>query len=488
MTTNGTKLNGISDIRRFFQRNETPIYFISATNFNLLGADEWVKSFKFINYLDCFDGQHPNVLVPIETPHDIFESIEEINNYLLEHKEVADYIAKRGGSGKVLFLMFDEDTEALAQELGLEVCFPPAKLRTYIDNKVTTTRIANEAGVDSVPNVLAKVDSYETLLKVSKKLGSDLVVQTPFGDSGHTTFFISNEEEWEKYAEEIIAEPEVKVMKRINCRGSAMEACVTRHGTIVGPLMTELVGFKELTPYKGGWCGNEIYADTFTPEIRRKARESTYAVGEQLKKEGYRGYFEIDFLLDTDSNDVYLGEINPRVTGASSITNHAVFALADAPLFMFHILEWMGVDYELDVQELNERWARPENIDDWGQLVIKHTEDTINIVTKAPPTGIWQMNDQGQVSFSRYDSHRRAVESEHEAFFLRITGVGDYQYEGADLGILVTRGRLMTDDFQLNDRAKAWINGIRAQYKAKPPIEFTPRPEVPAEIGSFKML
>ena len=41
-------LNGISDIRRFFYRNETPIYFISATNFNLLGADEWIKGFKFI--------------------------------------------------------------------------------------------------------------------------------------------------------------------------------------------------------------------------------------------------------------------------------------------------------------------------------------------------------------------------------------------------------------------------------------------------------
>ncbi len=57
-------LRGVSDIRRFFHRNETPVYFISATNFNLLGADEWVKGFKFINYIDCFDGQHPNVFVP----------------------------------------------------------------------------------------------------------------------------------------------------------------------------------------------------------------------------------------------------------------------------------------------------------------------------------------------------------------------------------------------------------------------------------------
>jgi len=38
------KLRNISEIRRYFHRNETPIYFISATNFNLLGMDEWCKT------------------------------------------------------------------------------------------------------------------------------------------------------------------------------------------------------------------------------------------------------------------------------------------------------------------------------------------------------------------------------------------------------------------------------------------------------------
>ena len=64
-------LRGVSDIRRFFLKNETPIYFISATNFNLLGADEWIKGFKFICYIECFDGLHPNVFSPVEEiPHD----------------------------------------------------------------------------------------------------------------------------------------------------------------------------------------------------------------------------------------------------------------------------------------------------------------------------------------------------------------------------------------------------------------------------------
>ncbi len=482
------KLNGISDIRRFFYTNKKPIYFISATNFNLLGADEWVKGFRFITYINCFNHQHPNVFTPKEElPHEEFQSIEDINNYLLEHKEVVDYIRSRGENGKALFLMFDEKTEQLASQLGLEVCFPSAKMRTFMDNKVNTNRIAEKAGVPCVPYALSKVENYDRLRSVSKDLGNNLVVQTPFGDSGHTTFFISNEEDWNKYADEIVKEEEVKIMKRINCRGAAIEACVTRHGTIVAPLMTELVGFKDLTPYKGGWCGNEIYPGAFNATIRKKAREYTHLFGEQLKKEGYKGYFELDFLIDQDTKDIYLGELNPRITGASSITNHAVFALSDIPLFLFHLLEWMDQPYELNVKKLNRRWAKKENVDSWGQLIIKHTDKTVDKITEAPRSGIYKMKEDGTVEFSRMDTHRRAVESENEAFFLRISDVGNYRYEGADLGILVMRGRLMTDDFKLKKRAEKWIDAIRSKFKAKP-FESLPTQNSGTEIGGFKML
>ncbi len=465
---NAEVLKGLPDIRRFFYKNEIPLYFISATNFNLLGADEWIKGFKFICHIECFDGKHPNVFSPNEEmPHDEFTSIEDINNYLLQHPEVQSYIAlrKKGKSaGKAMFLMFDKKTEQLAKKLGLQIMFPPAKMRTFMDNKVNTNRIAEKAGVACVPYVLSQVTDYAQLTKISKSLGTDLVIQSPFGDSGHTTFFISNQEEYNKYAEEIEKEKEVKVMKRINCKGSAVEACVTRHGTIVAPLMTELVGFKDMTPYKGGWCGNEIYPNAFTPDIREKAAKYTQLFGDQLRKEGYKGYFELDFLIDQDNGEIYLGELNPRVTGASSITNHAVFALADAPLFVFHILEWMDQDYELDVNELNERWSNQSNIDEWSQLIIKHTEDTIEYVSHAPKSGIWKMFDNGHIQYDRLDTHRRAVESENEAFFLHITKKGDYLYEGADMGILVSRGRMMTDDFKLNSRAQNWIKAIRAKY------------------------
>jgi len=479
------KLNGISDIRRYFHRNPDPIYFISATNFNLLGLDEWVKNFKYINYMDCYDGRHPNTLAPRPEPHPEFQSIEEINNYLLEHKEVIDWTKRRGGKPKAVFLMFDESTEKLAKELGLKVWMPSAKLRSRLDDKIATVRIGNKAGVPSVPNMLVHIRSYDDLMAKAEKhgLGRDLVLQSAYGDSGHTTFFVSKRRDFDRHAAEIVDQGEIKVMKRVDVRQATLEACTTRRGTIVGPLMTEIVGFPELTPYRGGWAGNEIFADAFTPEIREKARDLTFRFGEQLRKEGYRGYFDLDFLIDKKTGEIWLGELNPRITGASSMTNHAAFAHADAPLFMFHLLEMSGVDFDLDVHELNARWSDPENIDSWSQLVIKHTEETVDVVETAPETGIYKLTDEGMV-FNRFDYHRRAVENEDECFFMRIAGPGDVRYEGADLGILITRGRLMTKGFRLNKRARRWIEGVKSQYAGRPPADEGQR--VPAP-GAFKI-
>ena len=338
-------IRNVSDLRVVMHRNERPIYFISATNFNLLGIDQWVRNFRFISYVDCFDGRHPKVMVPSRRDHAEFESIEDINNYLLQHKDVVDEILRRGGRPGATFLMFDERTEEICKELGIEVWFPKAALRARCDNKMETVRGGNKAHVASVPDTLGPAKTFRELMETAKKagIGSDLVVQTAFGDSGHTTFFIANEKDYDRHAKDIRPENEVKIMKRINCRGATMEACATKSGTLVGPLLTEVVGKKELTPFKGGWCGNEIFPGAFSQRIRDKARDMAFRFGNQLIKEGYRGYFDLDFLIDKKDGEVYLGEVNPRICGASSITNHSAFAYADAPLFLFHLLELSGI-------------------------------------------------------------------------------------------------------------------------------------------------
>ena len=46
-----------------------------------------------------------------------------------------------------------------------------------------------------------------------------------------------------------MAGQQLKVMKRIRPLAVGVEAVITRHGTLVGPLMIDLTGLPELTPY-----------------------------------------------------------------------------------------------------------------------------------------------------------------------------------------------------------------------------------------------
>ncbi len=90
------KLRGLSDILTYFRRNETPIFFVSPTSFNLLGLEKFVNRFFHINYFDSFDGAHPRVFVPEEKGEGDFQSMEDVCNYMLMHKEVVDRIRKAG--------------------------------------------------------------------------------------------------------------------------------------------------------------------------------------------------------------------------------------------------------------------------------------------------------------------------------------------------------------------------------------------------------
>lgn len=466
-------LRGTSDLRGYFRTNRTPIYFISPTAFNLLGIDRWVRGFEYVNYFDSFGGGHPQVFVPQERPYREFTSIEDINNYLLSHKEVLDHLR----DGLALFVFFDEETEKLCEEIGLKIALPSAELRHRLDSKIVTTQLGNEAGVPSVPNRLGRADSYTELLALAEGLGDDLVVQTPYGDSGKTTFFIKGERDWDEHAEDIVGE-ELKVMKRINCRAAAVEAVITRHGTVVGPVMRDLTGYPELTPYRGGWCGNDIFENALDPEHRDRARVLTEQLGDRLATEGYRGFFEVDYLLDIDTGELYLGELNPRLSGVTSMTSVSAGAYADMPLVLLHLIEFLGVDYELDVAELNERWARTAHQDEWSQLIIKETREDVELLTAAPQTGIWRLNDDGTATYRGRGNDWHAIQDEADAFYLQVLGEGEYRYPGADLGLLVARSRMQTDDNELTPKARAWIEAIRGQFEGIPlaPNKIAERP------------
>jgi hypothetical protein len=174
---------------------------------------------------------------------------------------------------------------------------------------------------------------------------------------------------------------------------------------------------------------------------------------------------------------VYLGELSPRISGASSITNVTAGAYADVPLFVFHLLEFMDVDFDLDLTEINERWNELAAVDVWSQMIIKETQPIVERIETAAPTGQYYLDEDGALVFRRAALDWHQLQNEAEAFYLRIYGAGDYRWKGADLGVLVTKGRLQKTSAKgatLTIHAKHLVDAIRRQYAGTPLVPPAP--------------
>ena len=108
MTSNPARRNlkGIPEIRNFFRTNQTPVFSVGPTAFNLLGIDRFVRNFSYIAYYDSWDGAHPRVFSPRNKPYVDFQSTEEINCYLLRDPEVQGYLRRFGGDRPKIAMVF----------------------------------------------------------------------------------------------------------------------------------------------------------------------------------------------------------------------------------------------------------------------------------------------------------------------------------------------------------------------------------------------
>ena len=241
MAKTTTTLRGISEIRAFFRTNQTPIYFVSPTAFNLLGIDRWVRNFFYVTYFDSFEGSHPRVFVPTD------RAVPRVRLHrgrlqlpAPAPRRCSTSSRRRGPGGKAAFVMFDEETEALAAEAGLEVAPPSGGAPHRLDSKIVTTRLAEEAGVPSVPNVLGRATSYDELAGARRRRRARRRPGRPdaLRRLGQDDLLHPRQRRLGRATPRSIATQELKVMRRINPARSPSRPCITRHGTLVGPLMT----------------------------------------------------------------------------------------------------------------------------------------------------------------------------------------------------------------------------------------------------------
>lgn len=461
-------LTTLDHVIEHLRSSPQPVFYLSRTATNLVGVDRWVGGFHFITLTDSWNGAHPRSFSPSNVPSIEPRGNVNIANWLLANAQVQAYIAKHTPAGytpQIVLAMFDEQSERLCRELGYELIMPSVALRNRLDSKISTTEIGNAAGVPSVPNLLTTVSGWDDLRAQADAagLGPDLVIQLPYGDSGRTTYFVSSREDYERIAKEITGS-QIKAMRRINHVPLATEAVITRAGIIVGPVLREITGHPELTRFRGGWSGSETYPSLVDHDTRHRIGDLVERFSARLAEEGYRGILEVSVLLDTDTGDAYLGELNPRISGSSP---HSNLTPGDTtlPLFAYHVLEYAGVEFDLDVDAIRTERERALDGQTWTTLIIQHPGPGVAEVKSAPETGRYRIAPDGRgLEFIAPDTDWQGLDDENEAFWFMAVGKGEVASVGVDLGMLMTRRRAQEDGYALLNETKHLITSLQRLY------------------------
>lgn len=341
----------VEEVLPYFRTDVERYYSFMVSDYTLLAMNRFAPDLHYI-CKKANSANAGNYFSPSGVDFTHARSFEDIANLLIASDEVAAYIREQG-QGKALLLMYNDKTEAALTRAGLELAHAPSSLFRYFDNKLIATKLAELLKVPAVPNYIGEIKDYEELRALTAAFGEDLVVQEPFGHSGETTHFIREKSDWLKAFREEVAPPALKVMPRLDCIELAVEGCATAAGSIVGPVLRELVGISQLTPFPGGWCGNQLAGDSLSTCVKEDARRFTARIGNALYKGGFRGYFEVDYLVDQAEEKVLFGELNPRISGAATISNAAIGMTKLPPMLLFHMLEWSNISLDADIEELN---------------------------------------------------------------------------------------------------------------------------------------
>jgi hypothetical protein len=154
---------------------------------------------------------------------------------------------------------------------------------------------------------------------------------------------------------------------------------------------------------------------------------------------GYKGILGIDFIIEDGTGRVYPQEINPRLTAAFPVLSQLHLSKGIIPLEIFHILEFLDIPYEINVEALNERYGETFK---GGHLFLFHGGGGERIGHDGLRPGLYEEDQpSGSIKYVRDAFHLGQIE--HERQFILTEGPPDPKTPSAEMDPLSRICRLL---------------------------------------------
>lgn len=308
---------------------------------------------------------------------------------------------------ELIFFCYKNSTnlDEAAHDYGLKTIMPEYGLYKEFQHKGNLESYGVKEGLGLLPFFETNLSETE-YSQCQAKFGDKFVVQFSFSKSGwntrgsRDTYIIKNEADFLKVKNESHDRNDLaKISKFVEGNAICMNVVVLSTGIVTSDCYLQVTGDPTLYDSDvilSGANFAESY-DYITPEIQKQAEAIARSIGEALKLKNYRGHFGIDFIVEKETREVYVLEINPRFTGSTWFHTFLANKKDKLPLIALHFATHLDCLPESFLVEEYE--AEMRGIWQGGSFYLRNKEGQGVQIEKAPRPGIYKITENGEIEF-----------------------------------------------------------------------------------------
>lgn len=384
-------------------------------------------------------------------PNEIFRSSAN----LLGAESVRAFIKKSSTQPKLYVPKVSRRLEIQAKAASAQLLGVSSALNHLFEDKISFTRKMAEWSLPSAPR--RDIEVFQpVLLDAARAWGWPLVIQFNRGIAGEGTKFLENQKELIDFAARHEGRRAV-MAKFIKGKTITLNACATRFGTVIGKPFWQITGETSLNRNRGGTGGNDYavdlgLSDRQLDEIYRIAK----FIGDKMIAAGYRGIFGLDLMVE---EKITVIEINARPTASIPTYTQLERANEEIPLLGLHLLEFLAVPYELDVDQLNA--AKAQSDYRGSKVIIRNTSDQPVAVKRDLAPGVYDWLE-GQLVFRR-PAYRLTDVAETGECLVWTAKAGRQVNVNIEMVIVQFRQSVLDSQWRLRPEIKKITEFIKAQ-------------------------
>lgn len=397
---------------------------------------------------------------------------------ILQIAEAKKHLTDKKGEGRLGLFLYkaSKRINRLAEEMGLGVLSTPGEIRMRFENKKEFRVEGEKAGLNLVPGETLLVDDLDEKRweKYRQELGERLVFQLPdyTVGGGLGTFFINNRGEFEEFKDFVRRRREVREIKIVNVtkfiegEASSITGCATKYGVVTSLLQKQIMDQPELAGLHGRsgvWLGHDWYIQ-YPEKEQLEAERQCQKWGEWMYKQGYRGVYGLDVVVDKEGK-IWPIECNSRYTGAFPVYTMMQLDRGEMPIDVWHLLEWMGVDYEMDLDEVQKVAREPK---EGAHFHLHNIERKFVTPTRTVKAGVYQWDGE-KVKWVREGFSLLDIRDKDEMVLAdKVVGERMVLKPAERIGRLIFKRRVLDDKGGLLPEIQKIVKAIYSQFELMP--------------------